>query len=203
MKYEVRTSKVENGTNGVIAMATVVIEDKFAMNNIRLVYKEAEDKNSVKYPARKTDKPEIESGYMNVLHPYTSELSKALKEAILTSYETGENQVVTNDTEFKLKVDVVPFEKEGTSLAAFCNVRLSDRNEFALNDITIRKDKKGDLFMAMPSYKKKDGSYGELCNPITAEFREELITAIMDSYKAAKEKNTEKSATFEHKKNAR
>lgn len=195
MKYEVRTSKVENGSNGVVAMATVVIEDKFAVNNIRLVHKPEEDKYAVYYPSRKTTK--TDSGYMNICHPYSSELSQQLKEAILTSYNTGENQVVENDTKFKLEVNVTPYEKD--NLVGICNVQFSKDNEFAIKDITIRKGKE-DNFMAMPSYKKKDESYGDVCNPITKEFREELNNAIMESYKMAKSQNNEKSATYEHKK---
>ncbi|MBO5388777.1 MAG: septation protein SpoVG family protein [Lachnospiraceae bacterium] len=202
MKYEVRTNKVENGTNGVVAMATVVIEDKFAVNNIRLVHKAEEDKYVVYYPTRPNTSED--SGYSTILHPYTSELAQSLREAILTSYNTGENQVVTNDTKFKLKVDVVPFEKEGTSLAAFCNVRLSDKNEFAVNDIQLRKNAEGNVFMTMPSYKKKDDTYADICNPITADFRKELNDAVMESYEKAKEMKNEKAATYEHKKkNAR
>ena len=202
MKYEVRTNKVENGSNGVVAMATIVIEDKFAVNNIRLVHKTEEDKYVVYYPTRKSGKED--SGYTSILHPYTSELAQSLREAILTSYNTGENQVVNNDTPFKLKVDVVPYEKEGESLVAFCNVRFSDKNEFAINDIQLRKSSEGNVFMTMPNYKKKDGTYTDVCNPITKEFREELNNMIMESYEKAKDMKNEKSATYEHKnKNAR
>lgn len=204
MKYEVRTSKVENGTNGVVAMANIIVEDKFAFNNIRLVHKPEEDKYAVYYPSRKTGNTDKhESGYMNVFHPYTSELSKALREAILTSYNTGENQIVMNDTQFELKVDVVPYEKEGESLLAFCNVRFSNENEFAINDITLRKTAEDKELMCMPSYKKKDDTYANICNPITSEFREELNNAIMDSYKEAKSQNNERSATYEHKKSGK
>lgn len=199
MKYEVRTSKVENGTNGVVAMATIVIEDKFAVNNIRLVHKPEEDKYAVYYPSRKTTK--TDSGYMNICHPYSAELSQQLKEAILTAYNTGENQIVENDTEFKLDVNVTPYEKD--SLIGLCNVKFSKDNEFAIKDITLRKTAEDKEMMCMPSYKKKDESYGDVCNPITKEFREELNNAVMEAYKVAKTQSNEKSATYEHKKAAR
>jgi len=202
MKYEVRTNKVENGSNNVVGLASVIIDDKFVVNNIRLIHKPDEDKYSVIYPARKTTK--TDSGYTNICHPYTSELAQQLKEAILTAYNTGENQIVENGTEFELSVNVTPYEKE--SLVGLCNVRFSKHNEFAINDITIRQGPE-EKFVSMPSYKKNDGEYADICHPITKEFREELIETIMSAYQESLEKSKEKTeekskdGTFEHKKN--
>lgn len=181
MKYEVRTSKVENGINGVVALATIIIEDKFAVNNVRLVYKPNEDKYSVVYPGYKPKDNEMVK-YINVLHPCTPDLSKALKEAMLTSYNTGENQVVTNHTEFNLSVRVKPCEKNDNDLVAFCDVKFSDEDEFGINEVTLRKNAEGEKFLCMPKYKKNDSDYGFACEPITSEFRDELHNAIMDTY---------------------
>ena len=40
------------------------------------------------------------------------------------------------------------------------------------------------LFVSMPSRKTQDG-YKEVCFPVTAEFREQLHTAVLDTYKQA------------------
>lgn len=185
MKYEIRTNKVENGTNGVVAMATIVIEDKFVLNNIRLVYKPDKEQYSVRYPARKSERSD--TGYKTVFHPNNSELSQALKEAILTSYNTGEPQVVKNDTEFNLSVNVSPTNISKNSLVGYCKVKFSEKNEFVVNDIAIKKDSEGKRFVSMPSfYKRKDEKFVEICNPITSEFREELHNSLLDSYYMAK-----------------
>lgn len=178
MKYEVRASKVENGTGNVVGMASIVIEDKFAVSNIRIIQKEEGDL-SVMYPARKTQK--TDSGYMNIVHPYTSELSYSLKDAILEAYGTGEHKVVETEAVFKLETKVNLYDKN--NLEAFCDVKFSEENEFAIHDITIRKGKeKGTVFVAMPTYVKKDGSFDQICNPITKEFREELCNKLLDEY---------------------
>lgn len=198
MKYEVRASKVENGTGNVVGMASIVIEDKFAVSNIRIIQKEEGDL-SVMYPARKTQK--TDSGYMNIVHPYTSELSYSLKDAILEAYGTGEHKVVETEAVFKLETKVNLYDKN--SLEAFCDVKFSEENEFAIHDITIRKGKeKGTVFVAMPTYMKKDGSFDQICNPVTKEFREELCNKLLDEYykkaldkdKAPEERTKEESA---------
>lgn len=199
MKYEVRASNVENGTGNVVGMATIVIEDKFAVSNIRIIQKE-EGALSVMYPARKSNK--TDSGYMNIVHPYTSELSYSLKDAILEAYVTGEHKVVETEAVFKLETKVNLFEKE--SLKAFCEVKFCDENEFAIHDITIRQGDGKDAFVAMPTYKKNDGSFGEICNPITKEFREELCNSLLDNYEKAlnKENNKEKDVEQSEEKDA-
>lgn len=60
MKYEVRASKVENGTGNVVGMASIVIEDKFVVSNIRIVQKEG-GALSVMYPARKAIKQTLDT----------------------------------------------------------------------------------------------------------------------------------------------
>lgn len=189
MKYEVRASKVENGTGNVVGMATIVIEDKFAVGNIRILQKE-EGELSVMYPARKSAKEE--SGYKNIAHPYTSELYYMLKEAIIAAYNSGEHSVVNTEAQFKLETKVNLYDKD--SLKAFCHVKFSEENEFAINDITIRKGEgKEDVFVAMPTYKKNDGEFGQICNPITAEFREELCGALLSQYNENIEKKQSKT----------
>ena len=48
------------------------------------------------------------------------------------------------------------------------------------------------FFVSMPNRKLADGTYKDTCFPITKEFREELIKAILDKYSGV-----EKSEIFE------
>ena len=63
-----------------------------------------------------------------------------------------------------------------------------------ITNIAILENKdKGELFVSMPRYRsnERDESngviYKDVCNPITAEFREELYTNILDAYARIKE----------------
>ena len=55
---------------------------------------------------------------------------------------------------------------------------------FAVKNIKIMEGNNG-LFVSMPSYKAHDGGYKDICFPITAEFRQQLNDAVINSYHQA------------------
>ena len=70
----------------------------------------------------------------------------------------------------------------------------------SLTNIAILENKdKGELFVSMPRYRsnERDESngviYKDVCNPITAEFREELYTNILDAYARIREPEKEET----------
>ena len=73
-----------------------------------------------------------------------------------------------------------------------------DESKCVTIPILENKDK-GELFVSMPRYRsnERDGSngviYKDVCNPITAEFREELYTNILDAYARIKEPEKEET----------
>ena len=52
---------------------------------------------------------------------------------------------------------------------------------FVVSGLKIIEGQKG-AFVSMPNRKLSDGTYKDTCFPITKEFREELIKAILDKY---------------------
>ena len=71
---------------------------------------------------------------------------------------------------------------------------------FKITNIAILENKdKGELFVSMPRYRsnERDESngviYKDVCNPNTAEFREELYTNILDAYARIKEPEKEET----------
>ena len=55
---------------------------------------------------------------------------------------------------------------------------------FAVRGIKIVEGGRDGLFVSMPSRKTQDG-YKEVCFPVTAEFREQLHSAVLDAYQQA------------------
>lgn len=53
---------------------------------------------------------------------------------------------------------------------------------FVVRDLKIINGNSG-LFVAMPSKKKKDGSYRDIAHPIHSDFRQEIETIILNKYK--------------------
>lgn len=82
---------------------------------------------------------------------------------------------------FPMKVDVKigPIRPEG-SVRAYASVNLNDC--FAIKNVKVMDSTKG-LFVAMPSYKAANGEYKDICFPVTKEFREQLINAVIEAYK--------------------
>ncbi len=87
---------------------------------------------------------------------------------------------------YSIKVNSIN-SKEGSNIKGFATVVFGD--SFKITNIAILENKdKDQLFVSMPRYKssEKDESgttiYKDVCNPITAEFREELYTNILEAY---------------------
>lgn len=55
---------------------------------------------------------------------------------------------------------------------------------FAVRGIKVVEGGKDGLFVSMPSRKTVDG-YKEVCFPVTAEFRDQLHSAVLDAYQQA------------------
>lgn len=90
---------------------------------------------------------------------------------------------------YSIKVNSIN-SKEGSNIKGFATVVFGD--SFKITNIAILENKDGKrLFVSMPRYKSNErdekGStiYKDVCNPITAEFREELYTNILEAYESA------------------
>ena len=90
---------------------------------------------------------------------------------------------------YSIKVNCIN-SKEGSNIKGFATVVFGD--SFKITNIAILENKEKDqLFVSMPRYKssERDKSgvtiYKDVCNPITAEFREELYTNILEAYERA------------------
>lgn len=53
---------------------------------------------------------------------------------------------------------------------------------FVVRGLKIIEGKTGRLFVAMPSRKKPDGTFQDICHPIDRGFRESLEKVVLDEY---------------------
>lgn len=90
---------------------------------------------------------------------------------------------------YSIKVNSIN-SKEGSNIKGFATVVFGD--SFKITNIAILENKNKDqFFVSMPRYKSteldENGAtiYKDVCNPITAEFREELYTNILEAYERA------------------
>lgn len=73
-----------------------------------------------------------------------------------------------------------------SNVKAFATVVFGD--SFKICNIAVVKNKEGNLFVSMPSYKSNERTeqneavFKDICNPITAEFQKEFSQAILSAY---------------------
>lgn len=96
----------------------------------------------------------------------------------------------------KYSINVTEAKNQDGNVRGFANLVFGD--SFKITNIAILENKeKGTLFVSMPRYKSNERDeqggvvYKDVCNPITAEFREELYGNILEAFEQAKE--TDKS----------
>lgn len=120
-----------------------------------------------------------------------------LKYAENHTTNTERNDTVMNDTTanavpdnagtsepLKLDVSVRPIPPKN-NLLAFASVKIADC--FVVDNIKIVAGEKG-LYVNMPSAQDSKGKFHDVAFPVTADFRQQLQSAILDSYAAAVEK---------------
>lgn len=93
--------------------------------------------------------------------------------------------------------EVKPKEGKESNIRGFATVVFGD--SFKITNIAILENKdKEQLFVSMPRYRSNERDenggtiYKEVCNPITAEFREELYGNILEAYQQEISKGAEK-----------
>ena len=141
----------------------------------------------------------LKGGDLQVLQFKTEDMRKvermAKKYGILYSVLPDCNK--TDGMKYSIKVNEVR-AKDGSNIKGFATVVFGD--SFKITNIAILENKeKGELFVSMPRYRSNERDeknsviYKDVCNPITAEFREELYTNILEAY--AKIREPEKAET--------
>lgn len=86
------------------------------------------------------------------------------------------------------EIKVFPASEE--RLKAYVTITFD--NCFIVRDLKIINGNTG-LFVAMPSKKRKDGTFRDIAHPLNSEFREKLESTILDAYR--KEVNEQSAAS--------
>jgi stage V sporulation protein G len=79
------------------------------------------------------------------------------------------------------------FPRGEDRLKAFVTVTFD--HAFIVRDMKVIRGNKG-LFVAMPSKRKKDGTFGEVAHPLNAEMRALIEDAVLAEYYRAMEPET-------------
>ena len=189
MLISVKTTRLDDSQNGIKGLATVSFGDAFKVQSIAI--KESKDgKLFVAMPSYKTKQVD-EAGkavYRDICNPITKDFREALYGAILSSFENGRDATIgeadgrTTPT-VGVKTSVL---ENGGATKGLATIYLEDA--FVVSNVAIKQSHEGKLFASMPSYKTsqvdEDGKpvYKDICYPATKEFREELQSAVVNTY---------------------
>lgn len=200
MKYQIRAIKVEREDSKVVGVASLVLEDVFAINQISIMQRE-DGTYFTSMPAIRTGGYGI-SGfpvYKDIAHPITAEFAKELSKHVLETFAEVKDKepvmkVYENEKPFTFSVQMNPYE-EAKNLRARGTITFS--NSFLIRNVRIMEGQKG-LYVQIPSYKTKELDennnpvYKDYAHPVTAEFRDVLYETILGEYQGLKKMRNNK-----------
>lgn len=173
--YQLKVNKIADDEH-VAGLASLVVNGEMKFNSIRLVKNGSERGFYLDMPSYRTK----EGVYVDVFKPISSEMAGKLADAAAESLQTGEYVFFGNEEkDEEIKIDV----RENSYGTKRADVTMTVNNDFVCGNIQIRESQKGDLFVSMPSYMAKDGTYKDYCHPIDAEYRATLNKEVTDKYK--------------------
>lgn len=202
MNVYVNSTSSEN--SNFKANATVCFEDSFKVDGIRLMTSGKDGHFFMSMPSYRSGS---EGAYKNICSP-NKELNSIMQENLIEAYHNavanakdtgrGSSSIVFGTSE-PLKVSGVRVSllNERENLKGLATVTLND--SFYVNNIRIF-EKEGKEFISLPSYKKASSlesgkdEYKDLCYPVTAEFRNELMDNIKKEYRQQKEQKEQRTA---------
>ena len=191
--YSIRATKLENSSDSkVIGLASMVVDEKFAFNSIKVV---KSDNTSRGFFLSMPSYKKKDGTYVEHFHPVSTDMVNAMCDAVSKSLATGE-KVSFGDGPSKISVYVDACDYGATK----GNVSMRIGKDFVCDSIKVMSNEEGKLFVGMPTYKTKEDERKQLCNPITAEYREELFGDILEkqekSVKSKLNSTTKKDVSY-------
>lgn len=176
-----------------VALANVTVDDTITINGIALREKKNGNGLYVRMPAKRT----TDGTYIDVAHPFSSEVRQALNEKLIDMYETGEFTYIDNATQNKRyspQIKVVNCSKynSGNSFLARADLVVSS---FVVHNVKLRNTESGNLTINMPAYLLSTGEYRSIVVPKSKNAFLQLNQAYINeystdySYKKATEEN--------------
>ena len=139
-----------------------------------------------------------ESEIQNIMRYGRSDIDDEYFAIIKAEIEDFVDKVYNSIREFGYNLKTTPIVFVGGGAVVMKNFGSHDAKNISYN-LDVKANAKGELFVSMPRYRsnERDESngviYKDVCNPITAEFREELYTNILDAYARIKEPEKEET----------
>lgn len=163
--------RIERENSNLLAVCEIILNECFVVKGVQVM--NSSKGRFVKMPSVKGR----DEQYRDVAFPITKEARQNLDTTILKTYE----KICQMEQRFRLDaLTVKTYPVEGKeNFKGYASVNIYDM--FAINGIKIMEGKKG-LFVSMPSWMKKDGTYGDFCSPLTKDAAQVMEDAILLQY---------------------
>lgn len=197
MGFSVSVGITKDENKKVKGVASVVIDNSFKISNITIVDR-GEKGLFVAMPALKVNTSDANVAFKEVCHPVTKDFRDELYNKILATYAvaaSGENEKkfqkfstldVKDEPELAVWSVSLVNDSSHPTLKGTANIALN--GNFVIENMPIRENKEGEVFLAMPSYRNNStGEFHDIVNPVSKEFREKLQQAVLEKYEKAKE----------------
>lgn len=181
MDYKIRIYKIEKEDSNLRGFVTVSFEDSFCVKQIAL--KESRAGNlyleSPKYQEYESKE------YLDYFSFHDREFLKNVLEEIRDAYQETDEKMIDlesewGDDEMEYALNVVPLQGRRDFKA---EVDLKVHDVLVVHKLHVIKPWTGKLFVGMPQkLNTRTGKRDNIANPINAEFRKELETAVLDLY---------------------
>jgi len=194
MNISVKTNELKEKNGSTVAIANVEFGDQIKIKNITV--KEGKNGKFVAMPSYQTNKIDEQGNpvYQEVFNPITAKGRESLVSAIMESMETGKEVIIKDDVERAgngITARVVPLENSGNGTAGIGRIYLNE--DFVINNITVRENKDGGMFVSFPSYKSNEideqgkAVYKDFAYPKDKSSRDKVTQIVMAAYTEAKE----------------
>jgi stage V sporulation protein G len=194
VKLEVRAYPIDEPKGSTLAFASIAIDDKVAINGIRVV--QSERGVFVSMPQSR-DK---DGGYHDYISVKDYDLMKAIRQGVIAEYkkmavlpseQRGYAKTDASDRteDTALDVKIFPIREPKGNTLAFAAVSVDELLE--ISGIRVVDSEKG-LFMAMPQSQDKTGEFHDIVYPIVKGLRGEMENALINAY--YEEQSSDRSA---------
>lgn len=191
MNISVKTNALKDQSGSTLAIANVEFGDQLKIRNITV--KEGKNGRFVSMPSYQTNKVDEQGNaiFQDVFNPITAKGRESLYDAILESLDSGKEITIENNTPGDITARVVPLEEGRSGVVGIGRIYINE--DFVINNITVRENKDGGLFVGFPSYKSNEvdeqgrAVYKDFAYPKDKASRESITKLVMDAYKESKE----------------
>lgn len=163
--------RIERENSNLLAVCEIILNECFVIKGVQVM--NSSKGRFVKMPSVKGK----DEKYRDIAFPITKKARQVLDTTILKTYERlcqMEQGLQLDD----LAVRTYPVEGK-ENFKGYASVNIQDM--FAINGIKIMEGKDG-LFVSMPSWTRKDGSYGDFCAPLTKDAAQIMKDAVLFQY---------------------